>query len=162
MYLTLLFRGVCNSITGLASSVARNLHELSLDTEHIQRTTETRQRYRPTGLSNGLALGLSEFGISLLGGLAGVAHHPLFALMDSSTSPLPPVLADMSMPDSTTSSSLVTNAEAFAAGVGRGLVGLVAKPLAGVADLVAFTGSGFMHGMGAGWGITPSPSHTSW
>ncbi|KAM7537419.1 hypothetical protein Aperf_G00000067116 [Anoplocephala perfoliata] len=153
--------GVCNSITGIASSVARNLHELSMDTEHIQRITETRQRHRPTGLGNGLVLGLSEFGVALLGGLAGVAHHPLFALIDSSTSQLPSVSADMSDSDSTSPPSLVTAAEAFVGGVGRGLVGLMAKPLAGVADLVAFTGTGFMHGMGAGWGITPSPSHIS-
>ncbi|VDK36164.1 unnamed protein product [Taenia asiatica] len=144
--------GMCSSLTGLASSVARNLHELSLDAEHIQRTTEIRQHHQPAGLGEGLALGISEFGISLLGGLAGVAHHPLFALLQ----PQPP-----SPPSSSESPPhhLIRVAEGFAGGVGRGLVGLLAKPLAGVADFVAFTGAGFMHGMGTGWGITPSPIH---
>nr|CDS31286.1 vacuolar protein sorting associated protein 13B [Hymenolepis microstoma] len=156
--------GVCSSVTGMASSVAQNLHELSLDTEHIQRTTETRQRHHPTSLGNGLVLGLSEFGVSLLGGLAGIAHHPLFAVVDSTPSmTLSPMLPDAkdTTDASLTSTSIVSTAEALAGGVGRGLVGLVAKPLAGVADLVAYAGNGFMHGMGAGWGITPSPSHLS-
>nr|CDS17621.1 vacuolar protein sorting associated protein 13B [Echinococcus granulosus] len=144
--------GVCSSLTGLASSVARNLHELSLDTEHIQRTTEIRQRHQPAGLGEGLVLGISELGISLLGGLAGVAHHPLFALLQSQPPSPPPLSA--SSPH-----SLAQMAKGFAGGVGRGLVGLLAKPLAGVADFVAFTGAGFMHGMGAGWGVTPSPNH---
>lgn len=157
--------GVCSSLTGLASSVARNLHELSLDAEHIQRTTEIRQHHQPAGLGEGLALGISEFGISLLGGLAGVAHHPLFALLQSQ-SPSPP--SGPSPPPSSSSSSesppyrLARVAEGFAGGVGRGLVGLLAKPLAGVADFVAFTGAGFMHRMGTGWGITPSPNHMCW
>lgn len=149
----------------MASSVARNLHELSLDAEHIQRTTEARQRYHPTGLSNGIALGLSEFGVSLLGGLAGIAHHPLFALIDNSADTASSLLRSEVQDNSnasTASSSIVSTAEALVGGVGRGLVGLVAKPLAGVADLVAYTGSGFMHGMGQGWGIPPSPSHLSW
>ncbi|KAL5965577.1 Vacuolar protein sorting-associated protein 13B, partial [Taenia solium] len=144
--------GMCSSLTGLASSVARNLHELSLDAEHIQRTAEIRQHHQPAGLGEGLALGISEFGISLLGGLAGVAHHPLFALLQSQP-PSPPSSSE-SPPH-----HLVRVAEGFAGGVGRGLIGLLAKPLAGVADFVAFTGAGFMHGMGTGWGITPSPNH---
>ncbi|KAM3186126.1 hypothetical protein ACTXT7_004958 [Hymenolepis weldensis] len=155
--------GICNSVTGMASSVARNLHELSLDSEHIQRTTETRQRRHPICLGDGLVLGLSEFGVSLLGGLAGVAHHPLFALVDSTPTMLSPMSSDTqdTTSSSLTSTSIASTAEALAGGVGRGLVGLVAKPLAGVADLVAYTGTGFMHGMGTGWGITPSPSQMS-
>ncbi|KAL5110970.1 Vacuolar protein sorting-associated protein 13B [Taenia crassiceps] len=126
--------GVCSSLTGLASSVARNLHELSLDAEHIRRTTEIRQHHQPAGLGEGLALGISELGISLL---------------------------DLSSPSPSESPRhrLTRVAEGFAGGVGRGLVGLFTKPLAGVADFVAFTGTGFMHGMGTGWGITPSPNH---
>ncbi|VDM34355.1 unnamed protein product [Hydatigera taeniaeformis] len=144
--------GVCSSLTGLASSVARNLHELSLDEEHIRRTTEIRQHHQLAGLGEGLRLGISELGLSLLGALAGVAHHPLFALLQSqspfpSSSPSPPP------------HRLVRMAEEFAGGVGRGLIGLLVKPLAGVADFVAFTGAGFMHGMGTGWGITSPPVH---
>lgn len=81
-----LCRGVCNSVTGLASNFARNLHDLSLDAEHIRRTAETRQQWQPQSLAQGLAYGLNEFGLSLLGGFAGVAHHPLQALIESSPS----------------------------------------------------------------------------
>ena len=151
-------------MTGLASSFARNLHEISLDAEHIERSSETRHHRHPRGLGEGFVLGLSELGISLLGGLAGVAHHPLFALFPSSSSPALPVdssSTQVALPDSS-QYRLTHMAGALAGGVGRGLLGLVVKPLAGVADLVAFTGSGFMHGMGSGWGVTPSPNHIGW
>lgn len=46
-------------------------------------------------------------------------------------------------------------AGALVGGLGKGLVGVVTKPLAGAADLVAFAGMGFMHGMGAGWSVAP-------
>ncbi|VDM01249.1 unnamed protein product [Schistocephalus solidus] len=76
--------GVISSITGLAATFARNLHTLSLDSEYVQRVTQTRQRTgEPSSLFHGLRLGLSEFGISLLGGLTGIANHPLQALMSS-------------------------------------------------------------------------------
>lgn len=151
-------------MTGLASSFARNLHEISLDAEHIERSLKARNHQHPAGLSEGLVLGLSELGISLLGGLAGVAHHPLFALLPIPSSP---AFSDSSsstqiVPPDTLHHRLTHAAGALAGGIGRGLLGLAVKPLAGMADLVAFTGAGFMHGMGAGWGVTPSPNHVNW
>lgn len=44
--------GTLQSVTKLASSVARNLDRLTLDEEHMKRTEELR-RYRPQGLAQG-------------------------------------------------------------------------------------------------------------
>nr|VZI03812.1 unnamed protein product [Spirometra erinaceieuropaei] len=169
--------GVISSVTGLAANFARNMHALSMDSEHVQRVTLSRQRTgEPNSLFHGVRLGLSEFGVSLLGGLAGIAHHPLRAVMPSidepsSPPPPPPVLATHRPPSSPQRSALPPTdaatavgaisrlAGALVTGLGRGLVGVVAKPLAGAADLVAMTGAGFMHGMGVGWGVNLTPRH---
>ena len=66
-FLLLNFRpGTVNSVTKLASSVARNLDRLTLDEEHLQRQEESR-RTRPRGMAQGLYQGLTGFGMSLLG-----------------------------------------------------------------------------------------------
>lgn len=44
--------GTLQSVTKLASSVARNLDRLTLDEEHLKRTEEQR-RHRPQGLAQG-------------------------------------------------------------------------------------------------------------
>lgn len=58
-------------------------------------------------------------GISLLGAVGGIAHHPLQSVMADGASP-----------------------RSLAAGVGLGLVGVFTKPLSGAAELVALTGQG--------------------
>ncbi|CAG9819390.1 unnamed protein product [Phaedon cochleariae] len=123
--------GTLQSVTKLASSVARNLDRLSLDGEHLRRTEEQR-RQRPQGLAQGFMQGLTGLGISLLGAVGGIAHHPLQSMMVDGASPR----------------SLVT-------GVGLGLVGMITKPLSGAAELVALTGEGLLQG--AGWNSLPQP-----
>lgn len=63
--------------------------------------------------------GLTGLGISLLGAVGGIAHHPLQSVMTDGASP-----------------------RSLAAGVGLGLVGVVTKPLSGAAELLALTGQG--------------------
>ncbi|EZA51369.1 Vacuolar protein sorting-associated protein 13B [Ooceraea biroi] len=123
--------GTVNSVTKLASSVARNLDRLTLDEEHLQRQEESR-RMRPQGMAQGLYQGLTGFGMSLLAAVAGLAHHPL----------------QQAWSGEATTKSLVT-------GVGLGLVGVVTKPLSGAAELVALTGQGLLQG--AGWNPLPMP-----
>ncbi|KAK2583878.1 hypothetical protein KPH14_001152 [Odynerus spinipes] len=123
--------GTVNSVTKLASSVARNLDRLTLDEEHLQRQEEAR-RMRPQGMAQGLYQGLTGFGMSILAAVAGLAHHPLQQVWSGEA----------------TTKSLV-------AGVGLGLVGVVTKPLSGAAELVALTGQGLLQG--AGWNSLPSP-----
>ncbi|XP_008548362.1 intermembrane lipid transfer protein VPS13B [Microplitis demolitor] len=123
--------GTVNSVTKLASSVAKNLDRLTLDNEHLQRQEESR-RLKPQGMTQGFYQGLTSFGISILAAVAGLAHHPLQNFLSS---------------DSTTR-GIVT-------GVGLGLVGVVTKPLSGAAELVALTGQGLLQG--TGWNPLPLP-----
>ncbi|CAB3369189.1 Hypothetical predicted protein [Cloeon dipterum] len=123
--------GTLSSITNLASSVARNLDRCSFDQEHVERTEEARRQRSPQGIGQGVVQGLSSLGISLLGAISGIAHHPLQAIIHQNSSPL---------------SGLVT-------GVGLGLVGVITKPLSGAAEFVALTGQGLLHG--AGWSSLP-------
>lgn len=119
--------GTLSSVTKLASSIARNLDHLTLDHEHLQRR-EQQRRQPPQGLAQGFVQGLTGLGISLLGAVGGIAHHPLQSIVSGGS---------------------------LAAGVGRGLVGVVTKPLSGAADLVALTGQGLLHG--TGWTTFPQP-----
>ncbi|RZB39382.1 ATG C domain containing protein [Asbolus verrucosus] len=123
--------GTLQSVTKLASSVARNLDRLTLDEEHLKRTEEQR-RLKPQGVTQGFMLGLTGLGISLLGAVGGIAHHPLQSIMADGASP-----------------------RSLAAGVGLGLVGVLTKPLSGAAELVALTGQGLLQG--AGWNPLPQP-----
>uniref|UniRef100_A0A1B0DR14 Uncharacterized protein n=1 Tax=Phlebotomus papatasi TaxID=29031 RepID=A0A1B0DR14_PHLPP len=111
--------GTLNSVTKLATSVARNLDRLTLDEEHLQRTDALR-RYRPQGLTQGFAQGLTDFGISLLGAIGGIARHTLEA----------------------------RSATEVFTGVGKGLMGVILKPISGAAELVALTGQGVLHSVG--------------
>ncbi|XP_055587583.1 intermembrane lipid transfer protein VPS13B [Uranotaenia lowii] len=120
--------GTVNSVTKLATSVARNLDRLTLDTEHVQRTDALRRR-RPQGMTEGFTQGLTGLGISILGAVGGLAHHPLQA-----RSPI----------------DVVT-------GVGKGIVGAFTKPISGAAELVALTGQGMLHSVG--YNTLPSPKY---
>jgi len=100
-------------MTNFASCVSRNLDRLSMDNEHCQRN-EISRRHRPQGLSQGLLYGISGVGLSLLGAIGGIAHHPIQALIENGASP-----------------------SGLAFGITRGLVGVIAKPLGGAAELVA-------------------------
>ncbi|XP_023313825.1 vacuolar protein sorting-associated protein 13B isoform X2 [Trichogramma pretiosum] len=123
--------GTVNSVTKLASSVARNLDRLTLDEEHLQRQEEFR-RTRPQGVAQGLYQGLTGLGMSLLAAVAGLAHHPLQQVWSGEAS-----------------------TRGLVSGVGRGLVGVVTKPLSGAAELVALTGQGLLQG--TGWSSLPEP-----
>ena len=123
--------GTLTSITNFASSISRNLDRLSFDQEHMTRNEEVR-RLKPQGVGEGLANGLSGVGISLLGAVAGLAHHPIQVLLEEGVSPVKLV-----------------------GGVGRGGVGVVTKPLGGAAELIAQTGQGVLSG--SGWTRTRRP-----
>ncbi|XP_076265664.1 vacuolar protein sorting 13B isoform X3 [Rhynchophorus ferrugineus] len=123
--------GTLQSVTKLASSVARNLDRLTLDEEHQKRAEEQR-RQRPQGVAQGFMQGMTNLGISLLGAVGGIAHHPLQSVMADGASP-----------------------RSLVAGVGLGIVGVFTKPLSGAAELVAMTGQGLLQG--AGWNSLPDP-----
>lgn len=111
--------GTVNSVTKLAASVARNLDRLTLDEEHLQRT-EAIRRIRPQSITHGLSQGLTGFGINLLGAVGGIARHALEAK---------------------------SSVEVFT-GLGKGIIGVVTKPISGAAELLALTGQGVLHTVG--------------
>lgn len=111
--------GTVNSVTKLAASVARNLDRLTLDEEHLERT-EAIRRIRPLSISHGLSQGLTGFGINLLGAVGGIAKHALEAK---------------------------SSVEVFT-GLGKGIIGVVTKPISGAAELLALTGQGVLHTVG--------------
>ncbi|KFB38642.1 AGAP003489-PA-like protein [Anopheles sinensis] len=118
--------GTVNSVTKLAQSVSRNLDRLTLDSEHVQRTDALRRR-RPQGMTDGFTQGLTGLGISLLGAVGGLAHHPLQA----------------------------TNPFGVVTGMGKGIVGAFTKPISGAAELVALTGQGMLQSVG--YNTLPTP-----
>lgn len=65
---------------------------------------------------------MGALGLSLLGALGGLAHHPLQSFMEDGT----------------------VSPRNFAVGLTKGIVGVVAKPISGAADLVAQTGQGLL------------------
>ena len=98
-----------------------------MDSEHTTRTEET-CRHIPIGMTDGLLQGLELFSLSLLGAIAGLAEQPLASFRNRADS------------QATTTTVL--------SGVGKGLVGIVAKPVGGVAQLISQTGQGILYGTG--------------
>lgn len=113
-------QGTVNSVTKLATSVARNLDRLTLDNEHINFKTDVSRRHRPQGITDGFGKGLTGLGISILSAVGGLAHHPLQAR---------------------------STVEVFT-GVGKGIVGVFTKPISGAAEFLALTGQGMLQSVG--------------
>lgn len=124
--------GTVNSVTKLAASVARNLDRLTLDDEHLERT-EALRRTRPLGITHGITQGLTGFGINLLGAVGGIARHALEA----------------------------NNTVGVFTGLGKGLLGVVTKPISGAAELLALTGQGVLQSVGYNTLPIQRPIHSS-
>ncbi|XP_069778608.1 intermembrane lipid transfer protein VPS13B-like isoform X4 [Narcine bancroftii] len=122
-------KGTLTSITNLATSLARNMDRLSLDEEYYTRQEEWR-RQLPDSLGEGLRQGLSRLGISLLGAIAGIVDQPMQNFQKTSEV------------------SAGRKAKDVISGVGKGIVGVLTKPIGGAAELVAQTGYGILHGAG--------------
>ncbi|CAH1773157.1 unnamed protein product [Owenia fusiformis] len=125
--------GTLTSITNFASSVSRNMERLSMDTDHQERLQESR-RQRPEKVTDGLKQGLSGFGISLLGAIAGIADQPIQEMTRRG--------------DTERRTSASKTAVGVVAGVGKGLMGVVTKPIGGAAEFVSQTGQGLLLGAG--------------
>ncbi|XP_058131760.1 intermembrane lipid transfer protein VPS13B isoform X2 [Dasypus novemcinctus] len=124
-------KGTLTSITNLATSLARNMDRLSLDEEHYNRQEEWR-RQLPESLGEGLRQGLSRLGISLLGAIAGIVDQPMQNFQKTSEA----------------QASAGHKAKGVLAGVGKGLMGVLTKPVGGAAELVSQTGHGILYGAG--------------
>ncbi|CAF1003428.1 unnamed protein product, partial [Didymodactylos carnosus] len=118
--------GTLTSVTSFANSIARNMDRLAMDNEHSTRNEETR-RQLPIGMTEGMLQGLELLSLSLLGAVAGLAEQPMQSFRNRHRG-------------QTTTTVL--------SGVGKGLVGIVAKPVGGVAQLISQTGQGILYGSG--------------
>ncbi|CAK1554618.1 unnamed protein product [Leptosia nina] len=117
------------SLSACARSVARNLDLLAGDEEHTRRAAAARRR-QPPSLMAGIVDGVSNFAITLLGAVGGLAHHPLLAVVVGET-------------------------DSRVVGLRRGFIGAIAKPLSATADLVASAGHGLLNQ--TGWDPIPQP-----
>ncbi|XP_061177950.1 intermembrane lipid transfer protein VPS13B-like [Saccostrea echinata] len=125
--------GMLTSVTNFASSVSRNMDRLSLDESHVERQEE-RRRQQPDGISSGLRQGLTGFGLSVLGAVAGLADQPIQNVIQSE--------------NSSERTARASPASGIVKGVGKGILGVFTKPLGGAAELVSQTGQGLLHGTG--------------
>ncbi|XP_065177924.1 uncharacterized protein LOC135808631 [Sycon ciliatum] len=152
--------GVLTSLSHFAESAARNLDNLSLDKQHA----EQQQKMRRRGNDVGLRTGLHSLGMAWLGAIAGLAAHPLQPFMHTDSSAAGASGRTSSSSSSDQSSAVATAAQGSSGsvamvtgglkmmgsslvGVGRGLVGVVTKPVSGAMDLIAHTGHGILSSM---------------
>ena len=108
-FLTHLTSAVFGSLRDLSTSVSRNLDHLSLDPTYI-----SAQRIRRSQTPPGISSGLHAVGFSVWSGLSGLVRHPVNGIRNFS-------------------------ATEFGKGLGKGVVGVVTKPLGGVFELVSVT-----------------------
>ena len=120
--------GALSSLTNLASSIARNMERLSMDPDHVTYQDQQRRERPATHLAGGVASGVSSFALSLMSGVAGLVEQPMQSIQK--------------MEDSAGTTSTLLK------GVGKGLLGVVTKPVGGAMDLVSKTGQGIMCGTG--------------
>ena len=120
--------GALSSITHLASSIARNMERLSMDPDHMSYQDRQRREQPATHFTQGVASGVSSFALSIMSAVAGLVDQPMqsFQRMEES--------------DGTTSTLLK--------GFGKGLLGVVTKPVGGAMDLVSKAGQGIMSDTG--------------
>ena len=119
--------GALTSITNLASSISRNMERLSMDADHISYQDQKRKE-QPAGLTTGV----SSFGFSLMSAVAGIVEQPMQSVQNMDSS----------------SATTLGATQSILTGVGKGLIGVVAKPVGGAMELVSQTGQGLMHGTG--------------
>ncbi|CAB0013802.1 unnamed protein product [Nesidiocoris tenuis] len=115
--------GTLSSVNKLAGSWSRTLDRLTLSPDDLRYAEEMR-RIKPQGIADGIRQGLTEFGVSFLGGVGGLAQQPLEYATGG-------------------------QGKSLVGSLGRGLVGVMARPISGAAELVALTAHGILSG--AGW-----------
>lgn len=128
--------GTLTSVAGFAASLGRNLDQLAMDPEFLRARNQIMPRSTPGGGNSGssggmgpsLAQGLAGLGLTLLGAVAGLADQPLRVVMGESGEP--------------------ATAGALLAGLGRGVVGVFAKPMGGAMGLVAHASRGLLERTG--------------
>ncbi|CAI5713662.1 unnamed protein product [Peronospora effusa] len=113
------------SVSGFSYSISRTVDQLTLPSDELRKRHYT----RPTHLSSALADGLGSLGSSVVGAAAGVITTPIAVYKERKRQ------------------GLDTGIRNVVGGVGMGLVGIVARPMGGVASLVSMASDGLLYGM---------------
>lgn len=124
--------GILRSVTNFASGVGENFEKLSLDPEHVnyQETLRRSRGQRSQYLGAGLVTGVSSFGMSVVSAVAGVVEQPLSSIHQ------------------TIDGSSMGYTKSILSGVGKGLLGVVTKPVGGALQLVSYTGHEIINSVG--------------
>lgn len=138
--------GALKSLVNFSSSVSLNMERLSLDPNHASYLEQSRRSHPPSHFVSGVTGGMSSFGLSLISAVGGLVEHPLQGVYTAREG-----------------SSTLEMARGVLAGVGKGLLGVVTKPVGGAMELVSQTGKGLMLGTGLGenvcWRCLPPGNH---
>ena len=118
--------GVLRSVTNFATSIAENMERLSLDPDHTSYQETLRQGQRSSHLGSSLFSGASSFGMSLMSAIAGVVDQPMQGI------------------HRTEQQGVRGYTQGMLTGVGKGLLGVVTKPIGGAFQLVSQTGHGLL------------------
>ena len=122
--------GVLRAVTNFAKSVATNMEHFSLDPDHSSYQMSLRRGQRSSNLGSSLLSGVSSFGMSLMSAVAGIVDQPMQMIHHSQ------------------SQDISGYTQGMLAGVGKGILGLVTKPIGGAFQLVSQTGQGILNTSG--------------
>jgi vacuolar protein sorting-associated protein 13B len=109
---------------GTLSSVTNGAWTWSRNLDALTQDDEDR-RADVHGVTDGITQGFASLGVRMLGAVGGIAHYPIQSIIQGGTSP-----------------------KNIAAGVAKGVVSVVTKPVGGALELLAMTGEGILKGTG--------------
>lgn len=147
--------GTIRSVTSFTSSLSRNLEQLSMDQRHVQELQQYRSHYQSRqqsggSLATGLLGGITTFGHSLVSAVTGMVEQPLQEVERRRVSSSEDSHQDTQPGIGGTAKDIIT-------GIGKGVVGVVTKPVGGAMELVAHSGQGLIYGLG----LSPSVLHSA-
>jgi hypothetical protein len=122
-------QGTLMTVSGLSSSLARNLEKLSWDPGH--QASRQQQRSQAVTLSDGAGMGFLRgvrgLSFGVFSGLTGIVSQPVVGVYRHGL-------------------------EGLWGGVSRGLLGAVVKPIGGAFELVSYTSQGLLRSVSGGQG----------
>ena len=149
--------GTIHSVTSFSTSISRNMERLSMDQRHMQELQQYRSEYQSRqqkggSLATGLLGGITTFGHSLVSAVRGVVDQPLQEVERRRVS----FSEDSQQQQQGQTAGIGGTAKDIITGVGKGVVGVVTKPVGGAMELVAHSGQGLIYGLG----LSPSVVHS--
>ncbi|TMW62274.1 hypothetical protein Poli38472_009767 [Pythium oligandrum] len=117
-----------SSIAGFSYSISRTVDHITLTPEQLRK----KHYVRPAHLTTAIAGGLGSLGSSVVGAATGIVSTPLAMYQEKREQ------------------GLRAGVSGVVGGLGMGLVGIVARPMGGVAALVAMASDGILYGTGFG------------